>query len=84
MGALFLIPQLALQLTDHLLPAKHLFGGRGQLICHSGQRVLHALQGQLVQLQLPRFQLFTLFKKRLIESDTRRHIGGGSVLPEEA
>lgn len=41
--------------------------------------MLHALQGQLVQLQLPWLQLFPVFKKRLIKSDTRWHIRGGSV-----
>lgn len=62
-SVLFLTLELPLQLTDGLLPAQHLFGGHSQFVCHRGQRVLHALQGQLVQLQVPRFQLFTLFKK---------------------
>lgn len=62
-GVLFLTLELTLQLTDRLLLAQHLFGGHSQFICHRGQRVLHALQGQLIQLQLSRLQLFTLFKK---------------------
>lgn len=33
-------------------------------------RVLHALHRQLVQLQLPGFQGFTLLKQRLVKGDT--------------
>lgn len=38
-GVLFLTLELTLQLTDHLLPAQHLFGGHSQFICHRSQPV---------------------------------------------
>lgn len=34
MGVLFLVPEIALQLSDHLLPAEHRLGGHSQFICH--------------------------------------------------
>jgi len=63
MGVLLLVPEIVLQLSDRLLPAKHRLGGHSQFVCHRGQRVLHALHGQLVQLQLPWLQQFALLKQ---------------------
>lgn len=34
MGALLLLPELPLQLSDPLLPAEHRLGGLGQFFCH--------------------------------------------------
>lgn len=34
MCVLFFILEIALQLSDHLLPAKHCLGGHSQFICH--------------------------------------------------